>query len=162
MERKEREWVRGAAVIAVAGTLLALALMSPAAAGKFASKGFVNRKIDALSNRLAEVEDVNQLTYVQGAQLAVSAGGTGRATAVCPPGSFVTGGGGGTQFGEGTQIDSYPSNGTATGSGRPPIGNTAWVFEYEADPSTAENIRAYAICSRVDSTSGFTEGGPPA
>jgi hypothetical protein len=142
--------------------MLAAALMSPAAAGRFASKGFVNKKIDALSNRLSQVEDVNQLTYIQGASLAVPAGAIGKAEAVCPPGSFVTGGGGGTQFGQGTQIDSYPSAGTGTGAGRPPIGNVAWVFEYEAGPSIGENIRAYAICARVDSTSGFTGGGAPA
>lgn len=160
--RKTRWWIRDAAVIGIAGGLLAAALMSPAVAGKFASKAFVNRKIDALSNRLSEVADVNQLTYIQGQQLAVPAGDIGKAEAVCPPGSFVTGGGGGTQFGEGTQIDSYPSNGTGTFAARPPIGNIGWVFEYQASASTAENIRAYAICSRVDSTSGFTGGGPPA
>lgn len=159
---RTKSWIRGVIVLGLAGGLLAASLMSPAAAGKFATKGFVNRKIDAISNRLSQVEDVNQLTYIQGASLAVPAGDIGRAVAVCPPGSFVTGGGGGTQFGQGTQIDSYPSNGTAAGTGRPPIGNTAWVFEYEAGPSIGENIRAYAVCARVDSTSGFTEGGAPA
>ncbi len=155
-------WWRGGAVLLLVSGVLAAALMSPAAAGRFATKAFVNRKIDNVSDRLAEVADVNHLIYIQGPQVTLGGGDTGRSEAVCPPGSFVAGGGGGAQLGDGTTIDSYPSNGTGfPASGRAAIGNIGWVFEYEAAPSTPETIRAYAICSRVDSTSGFTGGAPP-
>lgn len=172
MERSERGWVRGAIVVGLAGTMMAVALLSPALAVRLATTSYVKAKIKPVSNRVGSLENrvgglegtvgnLNQLAYVQGAPLNVPADSFAQVEALCPPGSFVTGGGGAVQVGAGRQIDSYPSHGVGfpAPTGIAPAGHTAWAFEYVTGPSP-EAVRAYAICSRVATRTGYTAGSP--
>jgi hypothetical protein len=160
MARTQKAWVRPVVALAVAGGLTAGALMVPAGAASFATKKFVNKKVKKVAKQVA---DLNQLIYVQGPQVAVPDSSFGQAEAVCPAGSFAVGGGGSASLATGVQIDSYPSQGVGFVSPGPaaPIGHTAWAFEYATTSGLPETIRAYVICSKVDSATGFTPGGPP-
>jgi hypothetical protein len=157
---------RGLVVLAVAGGLTAGALLVPAGAASFATKKFVKKQVAKVAKRVTALEgtvaDLNQLIYVQGPQVTVPDSSIGQAEAVCPAGSFAVGGGGSVSLAMGIQIDSYPSQGVGftLPSGAAPIGHTGWAFEYAATEGD-ETIRAYVICAKVDSVTGFAPGGPP-
>jgi hypothetical protein len=141
--------------------------MVPAGAASFATKKFVKKQVNKVAKRVTSlkgtVADLNRLIYVQGAVVSIATADTfGQAEAVCPAGSRVTGGGGFSELGFGFQIDSYPSHGVGFDptSFVAPAGHTAWVFEYRTG-SSAEDIRAYAVCAKVDTSSGYTPGSLP-
>ena len=165
MDKVRRPWVRGALTLAVLALFGAAALISNAGAvaeKKEASKKFVKKKVKGVAQRVAALEGMSELHYVQGPQVSVTDPGFGQAEAVCPPGYFATGGGGSVSQAAGAQVDSYPSQGVGFTLGGPaaPIGHTAWTFEY-ATGGADETIRAFVICMKVRAATGYVPGGDP-
>lgn len=161
MERARKGWLRGAVVIGVAGAMMAVALLSPALAVRLATTSYVKGQVKKVSNRVNALEgtvaNLNQLQYVVSPTVDIVDGGLGQAEAICPSGYVVTGGGGSSNTAEGFQLDSYPTHGVGfpAPSFFAPQGRTAWAFEWVDFGDGLDNqIRAYAICSRVANVSG--------
>ena len=59
MEASERGWVRGAVVIGLAGTILAVAMLSPALGVRLATTGYVKQKVNQLENEPCAIDRVD-------------------------------------------------------------------------------------------------------
>jgi len=102
------------------------------------------------------VNALNSLQHVVSPPVFVGDGSAGQAEAVCPAGTYATGGGGFTDSFDGVTIDAYPSNGVGFPGFTAPPGRTAWAFEWGdfGLDGFSSTIRAYVVCSRVGSASG--------
>lgn len=170
--------------ILVSGFLLGVISLSPVAANHNSShtakqiKG-LKKQVNALKGTVGSlqgslttvqgslttvqgtVNNLNSLQYMTSASVFVADLGFGQAEAVCPAGTFATGGGGFSNSFDGGEIDSYPSHGVGFPSFLAPQGRTGWTFEWSdfGGDGFPSSIRAYVICLKVSSPSGnYTPG----
>lgn len=110
------------------------------------------------------VNNLNSLQHIVSSPVFVADGFAGQAEAVCPAGTYATGGGGFTDSGDGWTMDSYPSHGVGFPGFLGPPGRTAWVFEWQdlGTDGFSSTIRAYVVCLKVASASGnYSPGSVP-
>jgi hypothetical protein len=118
----------------------------------------------SLTSVQGTVNNLNSLQHVVSSPAFVTDGFAGQVEAVCPAGTFATGGGGFTDSFDGATIDSYPSHGVGFPGFTGPPGRSAWAFEWGdfGGDGFSSSIRAYVVCSRVGSASGnYTPGTVP-
>jgi hypothetical protein len=162
--RSERGWVRGAVVIGLAATMMAVALLSPALAVRLATTSYVKAKVNGAINSFRNqatnsfVED--GLTYVRSGLFPIGAGNFQVISVGCPAGQHVTGGGASTPnilTTDNPELEfSYPSNGATPGAG-----TTGWTVSVENFGSDPFNASAYAICARSSGFANYIEGSSP-
>jgi len=171
MRNSERGWVRGAVVIGIAGTMMAVAMLSPALGVSFATKKFVKQKVNAAKNQLqGQITQVNAAisatqaqAFVRTAPVAVPAGAAVAAEIGCPTGMVATGGGVSVSNSALVMNDSVPTDGTgafpASFGLAGGVGFTAWggIVTSTGGPGT---MRVYASCRTGAQTgSNYTAGG---
>ncbi len=157
-------WLRGAAVIGVAGAVLAAALMSPVLAAKPARKAFVRAKVAQAVNAFrTEAQNTfieDGLSYVRTTPRSVAAGTFADMSVACPVGQKVVGGGAavGNLTTDDAELEaSYPSHGATQAAG-----TTGWTASIENTGTLPFSASAYAICARASGAAEYTEGGAAA
>jgi hypothetical protein len=175
MESFEKGWVRGAVVIGIAGTMMAVALLSPALGASFATKSWtkqrINSKVGAATTNLQSQINAGDAagrvqTFVRSAPVLVSNGGTVAGDVACPSGMVATGGGVVANNANMVVGASAPTDGTGNFStfyGFSGIGMTGWGA-IVSDPFFFGGgmFRVYASCrtGTVSTSSNYTSGGP--
>jgi len=168
MERARKGWVRGALVLGVAGTMMAVAMLSPALAVRLATTGFVKQKVNAARGALQN--QINTATAASAAQTylrtdaaAVLAGGSTAAEISCPPGMLATSGGVAVSNGGLVMNDSAPTDSTGTFAGTFGLGGgagyTGWGGIVTDLGGGGGTMRVYAVCRTATQTgSNYTSG----
>lgn len=156
MKSSERGWVRGAVVIGVAGTMMAVALLSPALAVRLATTSYVKAKIKAYKGEAeARFLDVaegdgryieNGVSTLERGPITMPDSSEAFIEVICPAGTRAIGGGG---WGSNTGMlmeASYPSDGTGTDT----TGTAAWTTWMVNLSGTTGSLFGYAICAKTD------------
>lgn len=169
MKSSERGWVRGALVIGIAGTMMAVALLSPALAVRLATTGYVKSKVNGLRSDLqgqinAESSTLRGQSFGRTSAFFVPTGSNVAAEIGCPAGMIVTGGGVYVDSAAILVNASNPTDGTgsfASSFGASGAGMNGWgviVGEYLGGSG---NARVYASCRTGFQTgSNYTSGSP--
>jgi hypothetical protein len=159
MKSSERGWVRGAVVIGIAGTMMAVALLSPALAVKLATTSYVKQKVNQAFNQTFSFFLQTPILAFRSDPIAVAPGVAQFAAVPCPPGGVATGGGAsGASVAEDWDLEtSYPSNGATAGAGA-----TGWAVVMKNESTAPLNFRVYVLCGGGSSATNFTPGSTPA
>lgn len=158
MERSRKSWVRGAIVLGLAGTMMAVALFSPALAVKLATTSYVKQKVNQSFNKTFGFFLQTPIAVFRSEPIAVPTGTAQAAAIACPPGGVATGGGAtGASVSEDWDLEtSYPSNGNTTGAG-----GTGWAVVMENASAGTLSFRVYVVCGGGSSFTNFPAGSTP-
>jgi hypothetical protein len=180
MKPSENGWVRGAIVVGIAGAMMAVALLSPALAGKYATKKFVKSQVSGLQTQINQAQSAANAaqttantanaaaaahqtqTFVRSAPIPVGAGTAAAGEIACPAGMVATGGGATVSNSALLMNDSVPTDGTGTfapGFGLTAgAGFTAWGA-IVTSTGGAGTFRVYASCrTATQGGSNYTSG----
>ncbi|MGH2712006.1 MAG: hypothetical protein ACRDH9_12490 [Actinomycetota bacterium] len=155
MKASERGWVRGAVVIGIAGTMMAVALLSPALAVRLATTSYVKQKVNQAFNQTFGLFLQQPIITTRSDPIAVPPGGFSLASIACPAGGVATGGGASSNspLTENWEMeDTYPSNGATPGAG-----STGWTVGME-NIAGGTTFRVYVVCGGGSGFGNFTPG----
>lgn len=149
------------AVVALVAALAGTAVAGPGAVSSKLTKAKVKlvsqkqaRKVlkqEAPNLAVGSATALTDLEYVRSSATTVNTGQNGSATATCPNGKYVTGGGGaGADVAPDLEIlASHPSNGN-----QGQLGYTAWEYRVHNATGSPHTIHAYAICASLKGAQG--------
>jgi hypothetical protein len=141
-------------VLGVAGTMMAVAMLSPALAVRLATTSYVKQKVNQAFNRTFGLFLQQPVFTNRSDPIAVPVGTFAVASIACPPGGVATGGGAAqaNPVEDWDMESSYPSNGATPGAG-----STGWTVNMTNEVG-GTSFRVYVLCAGGTGLGNFAPG----